>query len=333
MPRIAVAAVVVALAALPVVILRSASSHEATVGVSVDLTPVPFATSGYTIHRVPAGQAPYAGEYAERKDELPTDDDGVRQKIFRGVAHDHPVLQAQWGIRNLNSYVRDKDVFFLERARVQARRLIATRTEVRTPDGTAAFFPYPFDFALHGGKGFTAKAPWYSAMAQGQALSLFSRLVTADPDNARTWRTAADEAYRSLLVQPSAHAPWTVHVDRAGYLWLDEYPDAAHPGHSDLTLNGQNFAIFGLYDYYLLTHDAQVAEVFDGAVTTTVRYYPEFRNEGSISSYCLAHPEVVDAKYHRIHAAQMRKLHRITRDPFFARAADELTSDYSAPAS
>ncbi len=71
-PRIAVAAVVVALAALPVVILRSASSHEATVGVSVDLTPVPFATSGYTIHRVPAGQPCH------------------RQPGHRGVAGHHP---------------------------------------------------------------------------------------------------------------------------------------------------------------------------------------------------------------------------------------------------
>ena len=65
-------------------------------------------------------------------------------------------------------------------------------------------------------------APWYSAMAQGEALSLFSRLwaVTKEP----AWRQAAEQTLTSLSLGPAAGQPWCSHVDEAGHLWLDEYP-------------------------------------------------------------------------------------------------------------
>jgi len=290
-----------------------------------------FKTSGYRITSVPAAAQPYAGGGAPRVDTRPHDANGVRKVLIAGRLYDHPVGQAQWGIANVNSYLATKDTFYLKRAVANAQQIVASRVSVQTSEGVAWFFKYPFDFALHSGTAFTEHAPWYSGMAQGLAISLFTRLVTADPGRAVNWRTAASGAYRAFLVNPSSTAPWVVHVDSGGYLWLDEYPVGSRPGQADLTLNGHLFAEFGLYDYYRLTGNAGALRLFDGATTTVWHYLPSFRTPNWMSRYCLAHG-VRDDGYHALHASQLTLVYRITHATGFARQSVLFTLDYPSPA-
>jgi hypothetical protein len=289
-----------------------------------------FQTSGFRLFDLPDAKLPYASGRAPRMDTKPHDSAGVRKKIINGRTYDHPVAQAQWGIANVNSYRATKDAFYLRRAIANGQRLIATRVVVQTPQGPAWFFKYPFDFALHSGTAFTERAPWYSGMAQGLAISLFARLVKADPAGAKAWRTAATAGYRSFLVRPSANAPWVVHADAGQHLWLDEYPVGSRPGQADLTLNGHLFAAFGLYEYHRLTGSADAQRLFDGALTTVVKYLPTFRTPGWLSRYCLAHV-VRSAGYHRIHVAQLRWAYQMTHAGGLGRDSELLDVDYPAP--
>src|SRR5690348_11595968 len=129
---------------------RSAASAPAA-----SLLAATFKTSGYRILTVPPASQPYASSRAARVDTKPHDANGVRKVLIGGRLYDHPVQQAQWGLANVNSYLATKDTFYLKRAVANAQQIVASRVSVRTSEGVAWFFKYPFDFALHSGRAFT----------------------------------------------------------------------------------------------------------------------------------------------------------------------------------
>lgn len=258
-----------------------------------------------------------AGEYLYYPDSGPT-------------GFDHPVGQTQFGLGCIASYRTEADparkAVFLERARAQAERLIAQHVEARG----AWWFPYGFDFthAVHSGISYTA--PWYSGMAQGEALSLFVQLASLDgvcaEDRAR-YLAAADGTFASLQVVDDGY-PWVMNVNASGFLWIQEYPGAT-PGSGDYTYNGMIFAMFGLYDYALATGSTAAADLYDACATTIARYFPLLRNPKWCSFYCQTH-RIPAFTYHQHHIELFLQLHRQTGSPDFADAADRLIDDHPA---
>ena len=80
-------------------------------------------------------------------------------------------------------------------------------------------------------------APYYSALAEGRVLLLFSRLALLT--GAQEWRDAADHTFAAFLRPgPRDDGLYVVDVDAAGYYWLQEWPwKGMQP---DCTLNGHN---------------------------------------------------------------------------------------------
>jgi hypothetical protein len=280
-----------------------------------------FKTSGFTPRAVAPARRPY-GVGAPRKDKGAHNAAGVRMKKLNGRHWDHPVVQAAYGLQNLWTWETTHDVFFLDRARAQAERLVARRTEARG----AWFLPYPFKFSSPRHR-LLMRPPWYSAMAQGEALSLFSRLAgTAElPEPVRDgYRRAAEGVFAALNLGPQ-HRPWVTHLDARHYLCLEEYPQYPHH-RSDFTFNGHNYAAVGLWDYHALTGSRRAAQLFDGALTTSVHYARALRRRSDYSSYCLRH-DVRNGKYHQVVTRQLRILHVISGHPVFARIANEYARD------
>ncbi|GAB1693954.1 hypothetical protein KRM28CT15_57570 [Krasilnikovia sp. M28-CT-15] len=248
----------------------------------------------------------------------------ARARLTGGRPMNHPVAQAQYGLYLLNTYRLTGDAWFLNLAARQGQRLIDTRVESRG----AWWYPYRFDFALGAGMHRTMPAPWYSGMAQGQALSLFTRLaeVTGQP----RWRTAADATFASLTLGYSPSAPWGVWRDANSMLWLEEYPGRTARG-SARVLNGHLFAVYGLWDYWRSTRSPVAAALFDQATTTVARYVlTGFRNPGTASQYSLSAPDTSE-HYHAVHISQLTHLHALTSNPAFARMAELLLADFPAP--
>ena len=281
-----------------------------------------FKANAYAVNDVPRENYPY-----RRTSAVPLVDTGVHDaygvRMFKigTKLYDHPVAQAQYGIDNLESYLLTSDVTYLDRAKAQAARLMLRARKV----GDAWYIPYPFDFTLHGIASERLTAPWYSAMAQGQAMTLFVRLFEVTQNS--TYQNAAAGVFASFLRSRTMGTPWTVWVDSVNHLWLEEYP-AATP---DRTFNGHLFATFGLWDYWRITKDDRAVTLIRGALTTVADNSTAWRRLNWLSKYCLSHPSVQSEKYHLIHINQLFKMYGITRNSGFVRYAENLSYDYPPP--
>lgn len=283
-------------------------------------SPVKFRSDPFEIRDLPQGQRPYySGVRLPLVDTGTHDEHGVRMALLTGKLYDHPVAQAQYGINLLESYRVTGDQVYLKRAMAQAQRLIDRRVVRRD----AWFYPYRFRHAMHRGTD-VYETPWYSMMAQGQAMSLFVRLAQIVGERTH-WRQAADSTFASYLLPPVGGLPWGVYV-KDGLLWLEEY---AHPTRvrGDQTYNGHVFSAFGLWDYWSLSRDARARQMLQGAITTARDAHHLVRTRQWRSRYCLTHRK--DAgMYHSTHIIQHAVLHAITGDPTFAGIMDLFYSDH-----
>jgi heparosan-N-sulfate-glucuronate 5-epimerase len=162
----------------------------------------------------------------------------------------------------------------------------------------------------------TLRAPWYSALAQGQGVSLLIR-VHRETENA-VYLTAAQRAIETFFKTTAEGG--VGHVDEGGYTWFEE-AIVDPPTH---ILNGFIWAMWGTYDYFLHTGEERVRRLFEEAVKTLrdnldgfdVGFWSLYEQAGTRMKM-LASPF-----YHRLHIVQLRVLHRLTGDAVFARFAD-----------
>ena len=290
--------------------------------------PFSFTTTGWTFADIAVGLRPEESSIAPPLiDTRPHDANGVRKFVSGGVVYDHPQGQAALALSMLDGYRLTKDKRYLAVALANANRLLSYKVvDTSVIDDGAWFFPYRFSFMLHGYPAETMRGPWYSGMAQGQILQLFSRLSVVTGD--ASWRDAADHTFASFLIAKRTGAPWVVEHDSDGYVWLEEYASPTGTPTPDHTFNGHNFAAAGLYDYAQLSKDPRAEKLLDGALTATLARIPKIHQTGWVSHYCFAHPEILNTKYHAIHIGQMLWFHQMTGDVRFARWADQLMADY-----
>jgi hypothetical protein len=225
------------------------------------------------------------------------------------------VLTAQAGLEWLACYRETDDPWYYEHAIAAGHHLVDMSHDY---DG-AMFFPYEFDYRLHSNSSNVMSAPWYSGMAQGQVLSLFSRLgaLTSEPE----WEAAAAATLKSFDYVRGEVEPWIVDIDDNA-LWIEEYPA---PGELHV-LNGFMFAMFGLYDYYAWRGDAQAQKLFLQSLHTLRLNVERFREPGGLSAYCLER-RVHSNYYHGVHIGQLHAITRMTADPYFASVADLFAVD------
>jgi hypothetical protein len=285
----------------------------------------PWRTSGLVPQ--PVASRPFTnGVLSEGQLQQPVDDEGVRQYERRGEYYYHPVAIAQFALAKLDRANSNGSAKALRSAVVNAEKLVEVADRV---DG-GLYFAYPFDFSLGGYERETVHAPWWSAMAQGEALSLFVRLYEATGD--QRWRTAADKTFATLDDIGPRKKPWSVYIDKRHYLWFEEYAGDTKPL---IVLNGHMFAMFGLYEYERLTGSKKAAELFDAGATTLREYLPLFRVEGEPSRYCLRMPfckreSWKSEKYHGIVERQMRYIADMTDERWFFQEANRYARDFDA---
>ncbi len=172
----------------------------------------------------------------------------------------------------------------------------------------------------------------HSAMAQGVAASFATRLYEATHE--KRYLTLANEFINCLRDRISykdlpTSARFVTFQDRSNYFWLEEYAGNNPPMQ---VINGHIFAIFGLYDYWRVTKDADVASLIKEAATTIDHYFPDFRNPGGVSWYGIRvqdNPLAMSKKYHMIVTAQLKVLASITQSDSFNKQSALLFKDYN----
>jgi hypothetical protein len=159
------------------------------------------------------------------------------------------------------------------------------------------------------------RAPWISAMSQGEGASLLVRLHLATGEE-----RYAEAALRAL-------APLRVAVADGGTAALlddrpfpQEYPTSP----PSFVLNGGMFAMWGLYDVGLGLDDRAAAHAFEQAVDTLAANLHRW-DTGSWSLYDLyPHPvkNWASFAYHQLHASQLRAMAALAPRPEFTATAD-----------
>ncbi len=246
------------------------------------------------------------------------DDNYIPLHIRDGKIHYHPVALAQYGLHLLDVYITIKDKSCLEKAEKISDKLMG----ISLPIHSSIFFPYNFDFPLHGYKEDTMYSPWYSGMAQGQALSFFTRLYEITKD--KNYLMISKKIFNSFRISNSkAFTPWITCIDQNSFLWIEEYPDDP-PAH---TLNGMIFGLYGLYDFFRTTNDQSCEKLLRGGIETIKVNINKFRTANGISNYCLKHPRIKSIRYHNVHIKQLKILYKITGDKHFFQVYEMFLND------
>lgn len=136
----------------------------------------------------------------------------------------------------------------------------------------------------------------YSAMAQGQGLSVLARAATLDPQG--PWRNTADRVYDFLM--NSGTEGLTRMFD--GITALEEYPGETMPS----VLNGWMFALAGIVDYGILTGRRDVEERASTLAADLTKALPRF-DTGYWSTYDLG-GNLASPFYHQLHIAQLHAM-------------------------
>ena len=248
----------------------------------------------------------------------PRDNEGVILFEYSDSLFYHPVNMCHKSFALLDFFIRSNDSTYLNALENNLRRLMKESIEF----DNAAYLTYGFDYRLHGHEDGWLPAPWYSGMAQGEALSVFVRTFTATGDS--VYLKFAEKLFASFARLRGESTPWTVFVDDKGCYWIEEYPT----DEPSKTLNGFMSAMFGVYDYYQLTGNDDAKKIFNSCLSTVKNYVPLFRRPGGPSYYGLTFQRYYSG-YHNIHIQQLRILEKMTGDTFFGGWADSLYADYS----
>jgi len=217
----------------------------------------------------------------------------------------NPVAIAQWGLGNYNLFRRtenqERKSKFLAAANWLCAQLEQNASKVWVWNH---HFNWEYRTPL--------QAPWYSGLAQGQGISLLVR--AHEETGARQYLESAERAFVSL--QKSTDEGGVSFTDDRGDLWFEEYI-VSPPTH---ILNGLIWTTWGVYDYFLATGDAGAQHLFAKAVQT-LRSNLDSYDLGFWSLYEKSGtrlPMVASPFYHQLHVVQLRVMHRLTGDEFFA---------------
>jgi heparosan-N-sulfate-glucuronate 5-epimerase len=245
----------------------------------------------------------------------PFDQAGIPLLDYRGALgrQHNPIAIAQYGLGNYNLYARtgdpDRKARFLKMADWLQSMLVPNHASLRV-------WMHNFNFEYRD----TLRAPWYSGLAQGQGISLLLRAhkETGAPE----YLSCAQQALESFDVDVKKGG--VAYEDQDRNLWFEEYV-VFPPTH---ILNGFIWAIWGIYDYFLATGEAHAKELFARAVETLRKSLPRF-DTGFWSLYEQSGtklPMIASPFYHGLHIVQLRVMHKLTGDAFFAEVADRWES-------
>jgi hypothetical protein len=260
----------------------------------------------------PGKLGPYYMSFASKADYAAAfDSNGIPLLDYRGALgrHYNPIAIAQYGLANYNLATAAHDDERRSKFLRVADWLIANLEPNQHGVGV---WNHHFDWDYRT----PLRAPWYSALAQGQGISLLARAASATDDAA--YADAARRAFAAF--EHTVDRGGVVFIDAEQQPWLEEYI-VDPPTH---ILNGFMWALWGVYDYWLLTQDATAGELFRRC-TDTLRQNLASYDTGFWSLYEHSGtrlPMLASPFYHRLHIVQLHVMSWLTDDACFTATAE-----------
>jgi hypothetical protein len=153
--------------------------------------------------------------------------------------------------------------------------------------------------------------PWYSALAQGCGISSLIRayIITKDVRYLET----AMKAFISFT--KTIKEGGVTYIDDEGNIWFEEEINEFYSH----ILNGFIWAIWGIYDLYLITKNNDVKMLYDKAVMTLEKNIHKY-DVGYWSLYGLyplRFKMISSPFYHSLHIVQLRIMYKLTKKEIF----------------
>jgi len=236
------------------------------------------------------------------------DEDGcIMARYGQGWVY-NPVTTAQWALFLYGRWLAGDepiDSFY------QAARMLADMVE---PDGALR---YDFGFTYYVDPQNPIQPGWVSAMAQGQALSVFARAYHVSGEKLFAQAGAKVLDFLSVPIEDGGTRTTlaALHPALASYVILEEYPFTP----PTYTLNGFQFTAMGLYDWSMAGADTseQAGALFSRCVDTLEVILPYFDLD-DFTCYDLSHLTMdreqphIGVNYHAYHTAFCRIFYQIT---------------------
>lgn len=182
------------------------------------------------------------------------------------------------------------------------------------PEGGAAY-PFGFDWPMYG-----LRAPWYSALAQAQVMSVCFRAWSLSGD--RSWLDHA-EAAGAVMIRPAEAGGLLRHTPE-GLVWLEEYPGAQPV----LVLNGFVSAVIALLEARFTGPQPPAREALAADALRSLKRSFSAYDTGFWLRYDRVSPKHITPEYMKFQALQLDQLAALTGDPFFPRTAARLRRYY-----
>lgn len=253
-----------------------------------------------------------AGYHKSKKIEI--DDEGLPKVYYEGEAYYNPVTMAQYALSSYGEYklgIRSSENF-----------LKGTDKLIQMMDDQGAFrYSFPWK---NENSGEIYEKGWISAMAQGHALSCFSRAYELTKD--KKYIEAGKLCYSFLIMDKLQGGTMTSLGDLDERLkdkiFFEEY--VSNP--SSYTLNGYLFTLLGIYDWKVLTENYpsivgknSAGIVFSDGIESLC-YILHLYDVGGFTNYDLGYmnynvePRLLPG-YHAIHIELLHNLYSITKVP------------------
>lgn len=227
-------------------------------------------------------------------------------------SHYHPIRIAQFALHRYGVWMQSGDPGANADFLAQAEWL----RENQQSSGIAGLYRFAFSWDKYG-----AEPGWWSAMAQGEAISVLLRAEHVAPGN----------GYGDAAVRASV--PFAYDIERGGVVWRkgsDVFFEEIANEHAPHVLNGCIFALWGIWELRERSGSGWLDPLIERCVSTLERWIPRF-DTGWWTLYSLfnasnGHRHVATLKYHQFHVAQMRVLAQMFGIPAFEQAAARWTA-------
>jgi hypothetical protein len=221
----------------------------------------------------------------------PRDPTGAVLMRYPGIGPQYnPIAIAQYALGAYDIYLENGHQALKRDFEAQLNWIV--RAARRGPGG-GLYWYHDFD-----NPHYPLRAPWPSAMAQGQVISVLVRAARLWPERSGALLDMASAAL------PAFRVPVAEGGVRVGPLedpWYEEYPTPS----PSRVLNGFVFALWGLGD--AAAHDPEAARLLEDGLGSLARHAADY-DLGFWTRYATGLLENRPASpfYHRVHVAQMR---------------------------
>jgi hypothetical protein len=244
----------------------------------------------------------------------PFDDQGIPLLDYHGKVslQYNPIAIAQYALAHYNLFARTNEQKHFDIFLKQVDWLVSNLE--MNPKGLYVW-NHHFDWEYRE----VLKDPWYSALAQGQGISALVRAYRKTGQE--SYMEAAQRAFETFKY--GIRNGGVKYTDDKGYVWLEE-AIVEPPTH---ILNGFIWSLWGIYDYYLVTHDADVKQLFDNCVATLkgnlATYDIDF---WSLYEHSGTRLKMIASPFsHSLHIVQLRVMYRLTDEEVFKEFAQRWT--------